>query len=204
MTRLSAAIHGRTDADTWIYIPGREPAIPAIDSCACVTVEGFSWYADLTPWPAPPLKRGGEPFSGQAEALLAELAELAAGMEKGFCVRRRCIAGCSLAGLFALWAVTRTELFDAAASVSGSVWYDGFTEYLRTAPIYAGRVYLSLGDREARARNPRMARVGECTEQVCAILESRGIPHRFVSEQGGHFDGGEARMLRACSFLAEP
>ncbi len=38
-------------------------------------------------------------------------------------------AGVSLYGLFALWASCRTHLFEGVASVSGSFWYDKFTEW---------------------------------------------------------------------------
>ena len=41
------------------------------------------------------------------------------------------IAGYSLAGLFALWAAWNSGYFRRVASVSGSLWYPGFTDYIR-------------------------------------------------------------------------
>ena len=40
------------------------------------------------------------------------------------------LAGYSLAGLFALYAVTKCDLFTAAASCSGSMWFPDFKEYI--------------------------------------------------------------------------
>ena len=72
----------------------------------------------------------------------------------GFSPVSRAIAGYSLAGLFALWAVFQTDVFDRAASVSGSLWYDGFTDYINSSVSPSGlrQIYLSLGDREKNAR----------------------------------------------------
>ena len=40
------------------------------------------------------------------------------------------LAGYSLAGLFALYAVTKCDLFTAVASCSGSMWFPDFKEYI--------------------------------------------------------------------------
>ena len=44
---------------------------------------------------------------------------------------RRAICGYSLGGLFALYAFVNDEHFDACASISGSLWYQGWMGYLR-------------------------------------------------------------------------
>ena len=61
--------------------------------------------------------------------------------------RWRGIAGYSLAGLFAVYALYRTDVFARAASVSGSLWFPGFREYVfsHTPLCRPDCVYFSLG-----------------------------------------------------------
>ena len=162
------------------------------------------WNRDLSPWEAPPVF-GKVPFSGGAEATLAfvtgkllpRLREELGG-EGDFSL---CLGGYSLAGLFALWAATKTELFRGIAAASPSVWFPGWLDYVREHPIRAQRVYLSLGDREERAKNPVMARVGDCIREQYALLQG---DHSATLEwnPGGHFQDPEERTARAFCWIA--
>ena len=58
------------------------------------------------------------------------------------------LGGYSLAGLFALWASTQTNLFYGIAAASPSVWFPGWMEFEQQHPVQAQHIYLSLGDRE--------------------------------------------------------
>lgn len=62
---------------------------------------------------------------------------------------QRILCGYSLAGLFALWSGFHTQTFSGVCSVSGSLWFDGFSEWMQAhmADFKPGAVYLSLGDR---------------------------------------------------------
>ena len=115
----------------------------------------------------------------------------------------RVIAGYSLAGLFALWSVFQTDIFDRVVSVSGSLWFDGFTDYMRSAtpPDGLWRIYLSLGDREKNARNRRIAAVEDCTRQAAEFLRAWNIPVVFEMNQGGHFQDIPDRLARGISQL---
>ena len=114
-----------------------------------------SWFKDLSPWPAPAVF-GNEDFGDgaastlkflQEEVLLDYPAEYAA--KPGQTENKRIfIGGYSLAGLFALWAGYQTDRFDGIAAASPSVWFPGFTDYMRENTIQTDMVYLSLGDRE--------------------------------------------------------
>ena len=161
---------------------------------ALAALDGLDWDRDLTPWPAPALFPG-RVFAGGAEALLGRLTEeVLPWLSACGAPERLALAGYSLAGLFALWASTRTERFGRIVSMSGSLWYDGFTEDFGSQPCFAEQVYLSLGDREARARNPRMARVEEATDACAARIAAQGIPVRSVRHPGGHFRDVPMRM----------
>ena len=106
------------------------------------------------------------------------------------------IAGYSLAGLFALWSSAVSDRFDACAAVSGSFWYDGFADWFRERTPFARYFYLSVGDKEKNARNPRMARVEEAGESILEGLREKGIPAVFEKNPGGHFRDVAERMAR--------
>ena len=50
------------------------------------------------------------------------------------------LGGYSLAGLFALWASTQTDLFYGVAAASPSVWFLGWMEFEQQHPIQAQHV----------------------------------------------------------------
>lgn len=171
---------------------------------AALTID--DWNAELSPWPAPGL-RASEPFSGGArmtfDRLMARLPDLRsqARAELGATPARTLLVGYSLAGLCALWTAAHTDLFQGAGSVSGSLWYDGFVEYMAEHPPQVQSVYLSLGSAEPRARNPRLARVGECTQALRDQLAGRGYDVTFDWNPGNHFNDVSGRIARCVSWL---
>ena len=130
------AIMDESDAkEVWAALDEPKPTLAA--------VSGVDWNRELSPWPAP------KAFRGSTGPVVENRLD--------FTPSSRAIAGYSLAGLFALWAVFEADTFDRAASVSGSLWYDGFLEHMNTSILRDGveRVYLSLGDGEKNTRHPR-------------------------------------------------
>ena len=101
-----------------------------------------SWNNDLSPWEAPAVF-GNENFGDGAGNTLKELLEFCRDESKDYY-----IGGYSLSALFALWAVCSTGRFKGAAAASPSMWFPGFTEYMREAKIGCKDIYLSLGDKE--------------------------------------------------------
>ena len=162
-------------------------------------VETPDWNDALSPWPAPAVYQKMPPFGGHAdrtrEALTARIAKEDAPWHA--------VAGYSLAGLFALYALYRTGCFACAASVSGSLWYPQFMDLVRTdtMPRRPDAVYLSLGDREHLTRNAAMATVHEETAAMHAHLQGLGIPTVFVEEPGGHFQDPAGRTARGIAWL---
>lgn len=153
------------------------------------------WNADLSPWPAPPAF-GREGFgSGAADTLEAVLAHCA---DKD---RTYLLGGYSLAGLFALWAACQTDVFVGVAAASPSVWFPGFLDYLREHDVRTGSVYLSLGDREAKTRNPVMATVGDRIVEARDLLVERGINATLEWNPGNHFRDVDVRTARAFAWL---
>ena len=105
----------------------------------------------MTPWYAPPLSAEDTPCTGGAddyialltEKILPEVKSRIAGVPEF-----TGISGYSLAGLFAVYAMYRTDVFDRAASMSGSLWFPEITAYCKQHEIkrIPDRMYLSLGD----------------------------------------------------------
>ena len=194
-----------------IYIPshGDAEAIAELlprPRAALVFISGFDWNRDLSPWPAKAVF-GDEDFGGQADAFLdILLREIIPAAERacGFTPRWRGIAGYSLAGLFAAYAVCRTDAFTRVASVSGSMWYDGWMDYARIhIPVSVTRAYFSVGAKEKKTRNVRMQSVEENTRAMHELFLSRGVKSAFELNPGNHFVDMEKRMSRAIEFLTE-
>ena len=165
-----------------------------------ICIDGVDWDRDLSPWPAEKVFRGGADFSGGADAFLQVLLQdILPAAEENLSPAWRGVFGYSLAGLFSLWALTKTDAFARCASVSGSLWFDGFVEYLSAHPLLGTpeRVYLSLGDKEEKAKNPRMQRVRVATEQARDIITKQGVPCAFELNPGGHFQDPLGRQKRA-------
>ena len=180
------AVIGEEDAD---YLKTVFPDLHIL------AVSGFDWNDMLSPWPAEKVFAKGDDFGGRADELLAALLPKTARYD-----RTRHIAGYSLAGLFAVYAACRTDLFAGCASVSGSLWFPGFAEWLEDHPVQCRRLYLSVGDKEKKTKNPLMSSVETKTEQIAAMFSGK-MPVRFETNPGNHFFPPRERMARAVSWL---
>jgi predicted alpha/beta superfamily hydrolase len=173
--------------------------------CAVAAVTPPDWNGSLSPWHAPGCFKGGEDFAGGGAGFIRAMAEAIPGFEaeKGVAGRKRGVCGYSLAGLCALYSLYLTDIFLGAASVSGSMWFDGWIEFMeKSAVSMAGRhVYLSVGDRERKARSQRLARVEECTRRAGEILASGGAQAYFELNPGNHFRDVDLRLARGMDWL---
>ena len=129
---------------------------------AAIPVE--SWNNALSPWEAPAVW-GKQGFGGNAADTLRFLTEqVIPTLKQQLDLPENIkiiLGGYSLAGLFALWAATQTDLFYGIAAASPSVWFPGWMEFEQQHPIQAQHIYLSLGDREEHTKNAVMAAVGD-------------------------------------------
>ena len=148
------------------------------------------WFQDLSPWPAPAVY-GDIPFGSGAPETLEKILKLTG--EPG---KRYVLGGYSMGGLFALWAACRTDAFSAVAAASPSVWFPGFMDYLSAGGIHTGRVYLSLGDKEEKTRNPVMSAVGDRIREIHAWLKAQSVPCCLEWNEGNHFRDLEERMAK--------
>ena len=155
------------------------------------------WNEELTPWAAPPAF-GRVPFGDGARQTLTFVTDslLPAVQGRGLDVSRCLLGGYSLAGLFALWAGYQCERFQGIVAVSPSVWYPGWIEYVATRKAFAKAVYLSLGDKEERARNAVMAQVGKAIRRQHELLSAQTVDTILEWNPGNHFVDSEKRMAK--------
>ena len=99
------------------------------------------------------------------------------------------IAGYSLAGLFAVYAMYKTDVFDRVASMSGSLWFYDFIEYCKRNDCrkLPDKIYFSLGNKEANTRNPVLKTVEDNTRELAEYFKKLGSEVIFELNPGNHF-----------------
>lgn len=160
-----------------------------------ITVKVNDWNNDLSPWKAPAVF-GKDAFGGGASKTLEDLLRLCADKGKTYY-----IGGYSLAGLFALWAAYQTDVFSGVAAASPSLWFPDFDAYMKKNEIRTNTVYLSLGDREEKTRNPVMTTVGDRVREAHALLEERNVNCILEWNNGNHFMDADIRTAKAFTWV---
>ena len=176
--------------------------LTGIYGISIVVIPDVNWNDDLTPWPAEGVFKKAKPFGGHAAAFLDKLTnEIIPEAEKILGVEgaERTIMGVSLSGLFAVWAGFRTDAFTNIISISGSLWYDGITEWMKeqTPSPQLKKVCMLLGEKEKNAKDKRMATVEEKTIAAAEIMKSKSqAAVTFELVEGTHFSPILPRLER--------
>lgn len=205
-------IYGKKNPGYLLIQPVNEPHVQMLDQqirfMEAQTEKSFlfvafvvkKWNQDLSPWCAPAVF-GKEDFgNGAEETLLFIEKELIPEIRVKFGLEENIpviSGGYSLAGLFALWSVCRTDRlppFAATAAVSPSVWFPGWADYRKKNPVRTEHVYLSLGDREEKTRNKVMAQVGtRIKEEYHRIVKKENTDCILEWNEGNHFRDVDVR-----------
>ena len=157
------------------------------------------WNQELTPWAAPPVF-GKTPFGDGAEKTLEFItSQLLPEVQEN--IPHLILGGYSLAGLFALWAGYQTGKFEGIAAASPSVWYPKWIDYASENKPLAKSVYLSLGDKEEKAKNPVMAQVGNAIRKQHELLMEQEINTILEWNAGNHFVDSDKRMAKGFAWL---
>lgn len=174
-------------------------------------IQPVNWYDDFSPWPVSPLAKNSEAFGGGAFEYLNYLAEVIKPfMDEHYRTMQEpentALVGYSLGGLTALYALYTCRTFGKIGSLSGSLWYEDFIEFMESNMLLntGAKVYLSLGKGEERIRNERMAKVGDCTRKAAEILiKQLNIAGNLILEwnNGGHFTEIPHRHQKAILWL---
>lgn len=199
--------YGNPEADTVLIQPTGEHEMASLENevreiekrtskeFRFIATKVENWNDDLSPWKAPAVFKT-EDFCGGASKTLENIIALCADKN-----RKYYIGGYSLAGLFALWAACQTDIFPGVAAASPSVWFPGFIDYMKTYKIKSQNVYLSLGDREEKTRNPVMAQIGNCIKEEYRCLLENGINCILEWNKGNHFKEADIRTAKAFAWI---
>lgn len=199
--------YGNPEADTVLIQPTGEHEMASLENevreiekrtskeFRFIATKVENWNDDLSPWKAPAVFKT-EDFGGGASKTLENIIALC--VDKN---RKYYIGGYSLAGLFALWAACQTDIFSGVAAASPSVWFPGFIDYMKTYKMKSQNVYLSLGDREEKTRNPVMAQIGNCIKEEYRCLLENGINCILEWNKGNHFKEADIRTAKAFAWI---
>ena len=199
--------YGNPEADTVLIQPTGEHELASLENevreiekrtskeFRFIATKVENWNDDLSPWKASAVFKT-EDFCGGASKTLENIIALCADKN-----RKYYIGGYSLAGLFALWAACQTDIFSGVAAASPSVWFPGFIDYMKTYKMKSQNVYLSLGDREEKTRNPVMAQIGNCIKEEYRCLLENGINCILEWNKGNHFKEADIRTAKAFAWI---
>ena len=181
--------HSFSDEGEAVYQELRKQNAP---ECHFLSIGISDWQREMSPWPAAALSKDGEDFSGGADAYLESLRSTILPWAEERIYGKASfigIAGYSLAGLFALYALYKTDVFTRVAGMSGSLWFPGFKEFCKenTMKILPEKLYLSIGDQESKTRHPILRTMQENTEELLGYFRSLGIPCKYELNRGNHF-----------------
>ena len=164
------------------------------------------WNDEMTPWYAPPLFPGDTACGGKADQYLSELTctiipELKTLLNPTYVA----LAGYSLAGLFSVYAMYKTDIFDRIVSGSGSFWYPDIVTFIKTHEIKKSpqRLYFSLGDQECKDPTPLLQSVQTNTQAVHEWFANLGITTIFELNHGNHYQHIAQRMARGIQWMLE-
>lgn len=156
-----------------------------------------NWNDDLSPWP---YEDGRSVFGGKADLFLGKLLkqsrEIKIETEDSLI-----LAGYSLAGLFSLWAASKTDIFRSVASCSGSLWFPDFMD----SKIFpkCRKVYLSLGNKEAKTKHPLMCQVENISRKYAEVLQKTNLYESVIFEMnpGNHFADVMERLAKGVAAI---
>ncbi len=172
-----------------------------------VVIIGMDWQNVFSPWPAPGVPKGTEDFKGESPEFLKKIQEdIIPKIENQLDIKadvNRSLIGVSMSGLFALWQWMVCDTFANIASLSGSFWYEGFLEWMKsiTIPVKSGKGFFLLGDKESKSKVKAFNSVGENTEEILSLLKNAGIEVEFQSVPGDHYSDAIPRLNMAFSAL---
>lgn len=162
------------------------------------------WNGELSPWYGEAVF-GKNDFKGKANLYLKQLEEeiipeILKQINNEVCYIA--VAGYSLAGLFALYSVYKTDLFEKAVSASGSLWYPDFLEYVTDHKMSDSikQIYLSLGNKEKYTKNQLMSKVEDNTLFIYEHLRKETDVY-FEFNEGNHFKDPDKRLAKGIAYI---
>ncbi len=172
-----------------------------------VVITGMDWQNVFSPWPAPGVPKGTEDFKGESPQFLKKLQQdIIPRIESALGIAvdvDRSLVGVSMSGLFALWQWMLCDTFKNISSLSGSFWYEGFLDWMKTRPIpsKSGMAFFLLGNQESKSNVKAFNSVDVNTQEIIRLLRDAGIKTEFQSVPGNHYSDPIPRLDKAFSAL---
>lgn len=167
-------------------------------SFSYVSVKVDDWNEELSPWKADPVF-GKDGFGDGALRTLEALREEVSDKLRD---NTLILGGYSLAGLFALYSAYECDVFKGVVAASPSVWFPGFMDHVKDRKINAEAVYLSLGNKEEKTRNPILSTVGDCIRELNEMyLNDERLQCVLEWNEGNHFKDHELRMAKGFAWM---
>lgn len=165
-----------------------------------VNISGINWNDEMTPWECQPLYKGDSKCGGEADKYILELTDIIIPeIEKTINYKPLYygIVGYSLGGLFAIYSLYKTNMFERVASVSGSLWYPNILSYIKSNSMnIPKKIYLSLGDTEKNSKTEMLKVVQDNAEEIFEFYKSLGIDIFYELNNGGHFKDVNLRIVK--------
>ncbi len=176
-----------------------------LQGCIFVGIKPDNRNDEYSPWFAKAVTAGFSDFGGQGARYLAFLVkELKPYIDEKYRTMRNpentAIAGASFGGLISMYAAyLYPEVFGRIASISGSFWYAGFIEFMRSADIvhFGRRIYMDVGSLEGTRKDNEQRNMVAKNQEAYAILLDKGFSQnhcQFVTHEGE--DHGHSFFLK--------
>ena len=72
-------------------------------------------------------------------------------------------------------------------------------EWFKEQELHADRYFLSLGNKEVKSKNERLASVESCTEAILQLIHNKNKEVTFLTDEGNHFEFFKERLETAIS-----
>ena len=176
-----------------------------------VTISNIDWNRDMSPWYMEKLFKGEKDYLGEADKYLLTLTERIIPeveetlKEINIKVDKYTLGGYSLAGLFALYSIYKTDIFSNIISCSGSLWYPYFDSFIESnsKKKIPEKIYFSLGNKESKTKNKMMASVEEKTKYIKEYFDSINIKTIYEENEGNHFQDVTLRISKGIKWILE-
>ncbi|MCR5417154.1 MAG: alpha/beta hydrolase [Pseudobutyrivibrio sp.] len=177
------------------------------DKSFCLAViSDINWDDEMSPWECPPLYKNDGACTGGADNYIEKLTQEiipAIKSELSNPPEKIIIAGYSLGGLFAIYSMYKTDIFCAAVSASGSLWFPDFIEFTKANRLCKTpeAIYFSLGDKEAKTKNSLLRTVEDNTNAIYEEYKNIGIATIFEMNPGNHFKDSDIRLAKGITWI---
>lgn len=171
-----------------------------------VNISNIDWNKEMTPWKQESFSKENALFLGEADSYIEKFTHQIFPKIEKYLEKKPSyyiISGYSLAGLFAIYSLYKTDFFLGAISGSGSFWYPHFVEFIKENEFIKKprKIYFSLGNKEKNTKKDLLKTVQDCTETICHYYQSKEIDVFYELNEGGHFKEVDFRMAKGIQWM---